>query len=97
MAFSNYRTIALMVFFSIAVAASRVEAEVIRQELTVSENENEIALTRYAAEERTGPRPTSWSIRMRGTVFRPGKSLRLATRLAAQSLSSEPSSLANSP
>jgi carboxymethylenebutenolidase len=57
MALSKHRTIVLMVFFQIAFAASRVEAEVIRQELTVGENENAIALTRYAAEEGTGPRP----------------------------------------
>jgi hypothetical protein len=44
MAFSNYRITALMLFY-VAFAASGVEAEVIRQHLTVGENENAIALT----------------------------------------------------
>jgi hypothetical protein len=44
MAFSNYRTTALMLFY-VAFAASGVEAEVIRQHLTVGKNENAMALT----------------------------------------------------
>jgi hypothetical protein len=44
MAFSNYRITALMLFY-VAFAASGVEAEVIRQHLTVGENENAMALT----------------------------------------------------
>jgi hypothetical protein len=59
MAFSNYRTTALMLFY-VAFAASGVEAEVIRQHLTVGKNENAMAPPRQKGPTKTGAFGVSW-------------------------------------